>query len=148
MTDLLRPIADAPVDPPRPRLTLVLLRVLATVHALLAVSQPVSIGQYLSGVYAWLGVHSTGAGVLILVAMALGVVSIWSAIAGRRLWVAMVGPLFFFADGLQTGMGYSRTLSIHVPLGVAIVAGSVAFASWTWTRGATRVRASRARGRR
>jgi len=134
MTDLVRPIADAPAAPRRPLVAVfaVLLRISATLHALLAVSQPVSIGQYLSGVYAWLGVHSTGAGLLILAAMALGVVSIGYAIAARRVWVALVGPLFFFADGFQTGMGYSRTLSVHVPLGVAIVAGSLLFAGWTW----------------
>lgn len=134
MTDLVQPIADAPAGPRRPLAMVygVLLRILATGHALLALSQPVSIGQYLSGVYAWLGVHSTGAGLLILVAMPLGLVSIGYAIVARRVWVAVVGPLFFFADGLQTGMGYARTLSVHVPLGVAIVAGSLAFAGWTW----------------
>ena len=134
MTDLVRPPTDAPAAPRRPLLpaALVLLRVVATAHALLAVTQPVSIGQYLSGVYSWLGVHSTGAGLLILVAMAVGVVSIGYAIVGGRIWVAVVGPLFFFADGLQTGMGYARTLSVHVPLGVAIVAGSLLFAGWTW----------------
>ena len=28
-------------------------------------------------------------------------------------------------------MGYTRQLAIHIPLGIALVAGAVAFAVWT-----------------
>ena len=59
--------APAPrVDAPERRrgftVWLSLLRVLAVLHALAAIGQPLWIGQYLNGLYTWLGIHSAGAG--------------------------------------------------------------------------------------
>ena len=146
MTTLLRPSGEA-IRPDRRRagfgFTLVLLRVLATVHALLVLSQPVSIGQYLSGLYDWLGVHAFGASMVILSAMLLSVVTIGYALTGGRLWVAVVGPALFLSEGLQIGMGYQRNLALHVPLGVAIVVATLAFAGWSWSRAAARPRSGR-----
>ena len=146
MTTLFRPAGEA-IRPGRRRagfgLTLILLRVLATVHALLVLSQPVSIGQYLSGLYDWLGVHAFGASMVIVSAMLLSVVAIGYAVTGGRLWAVAVGPALFLAEGLQIGMGYQRNLALHVPLGVAIAVATLVFAGWSWSRAAARPRSGR-----
>lgn len=46
---------------------------------------------------------------------------------GWPVWVA--GGLML-ADTAQIGVGYSRLLYLHIPLGVAIVATSLIFAMW------------------
>jgi hypothetical protein len=139
------PPPSAPL-PRRPRFFRVgrtALRVVGTLHALLALSQAFSIGQYLDGSYALLRVHATAAGILMLVAAALGVVGVLYAVAGGRIWVAVVCCLFYFSEGVQTGMGYSRHLGIHIPLGVAIVAAALLVGGWSWTRAAGRPRTAR-----
>jgi hypothetical protein len=52
--------------------------------------------------------------------------------------------LLFLAVGLQIGMGFSRQLGVHVPLGVGIVTASVLLTAWVWTPSARRARARRA----
>ncbi len=65
-------------------------------------------------------------------------------VGGRgRLWVLPVTVLVFLAEGFQIGMGYSRQLHLHVPLGVAIVVTAVLLAAWVWTPSAARPRGSR-----
>ena len=45
-------------------------------------------------------------------------------------WPALATAALFFAEGMQIGMGYTRVLAIHVPLGVAIVASLLALSVW------------------
>lgn len=136
------PVPDLP--PPRRgrwfRVTLYALRGVATLHALLAASQAVTIGRYLDGAYEMIRWHSTAAGILVLVGLALAVVGLVHGLAGGRWWGAAACLSFFFAEGVQTGMGYSRALDIHIPLGVASVGGALALAAWSWTRAAGRGR--------
>jgi hypothetical protein len=125
--------------PRRPRLfrtSRVALRLFASLHALLALSQAFSIGQYLNGNYALLHVHAIAASVLMLFAAALGVVGVLYAVAGGRIWVGAVCFLFYFSEGVQTGMGYTRQLGVHIPLGVAIVTAALLVCGWSWTRAA------------
>ncbi|GAA1433289.1 hypothetical protein GCM10009616_24920 [Microlunatus lacustris] len=123
-----------------------LFRVLALLHAVLALAQPVSIGLYLDGRYGLLQVHQAAAGLLVLAALTLGVVALGYVLGGGRLWALGCVPLFL-AEGIQTGMGYSRSLSVHVPLGVAVVALAVVVAVLAWTPAAGRPRAPRRRHR-
>jgi hypothetical protein len=51
--------------------------------------------------------------------------------------------LVFLAEGFQIGMGHSRQLDLHVPLGVAIVVAAVLLAAWVWTPSAARARGMR-----
>ena len=118
----------------------------ACLHALLTMSQAVTIGRYLDGSYGMIRLHANVASSLILVAVALAVVAVVYTLAGGRLWVGGACLLFFFAEGFQTGMGYAGRLNIQVPLGVAIVAGALGVAVWSWSRAAARPRATR-RGR-
>jgi polyferredoxin len=142
--------APAPVPPAvRRRLFVVALyglRVVATLHALLAMSQAVSIGRYLTGSYLMIKVHGAVAGITMMSALALALAALLYALAGGRLWVALVCPLFFFAEGFQTGMGYARSLGVHVPLGVVIITSAVVVGGWTWSRAASRPRVRRTSG--
>jgi hypothetical protein len=122
---------------------LVLLRVLAVLQAVVAIGQPLSIGQYLAGLYTWLGLHSAGAVALILVSFLLAVTSIGYAISGGRVWVPIVCWLLMFAVEVQAGMGYARVLAVHIPLGVFVVTASVLLAIWSLRRVATRTRPRR-----
>lgn len=133
--------------PPRRALfatSLYLLRLLATVQAVLALTQALSIGQYLDGRYGLLQVHQVAAGLMILSGMLLAVVALGYVLSGGRVWVSS-SALLFLAEGAQTGLGYSRALGVHVPLGVAIVALAVVVAVWSWTPAAGRPRARRLR---
>ncbi len=120
-------------------------RVMATLHGLCALAQPVWIGQYLNGRYTRLELHSLTGTALLLSAMLLGAVTVAYVVAGGRAW-ALLAVLFFLTEGLQTGMGYSRDLAIHVPLGVAIAGLAVFLAVWVWTPGASRRRPARRSG--
>lgn len=140
--------ADPPPEPPPSAATtprrlflpaLYLLRVLATLNALLVIAQAWSIGQYLNGDYPLLRLHATVAGIAILSAAALGLVAVVYAFAGGPWW--SVGTvLLFLAEGFQTGMGWARQLGIHVPLGVAVVTLAVLVAVWSWSPAAARPR--------
>jgi len=122
------------------RPSLYLLRLLGSVHALLALSQALTIGQYFGGNYPMLRVHAVAAGILILAAASLALVALLYAVAGGRIWVAVVCPLCYLAEGLQIGAGYDRSLAVHVPLGVTIVASALLVAGWSWSRSAGRTR--------
>ena len=130
------------------RLALGALRLVASLHALVAVLQPIWMGQYLDGVYTMLTNHAVGGGVLVPIAMLLTVTAVVYVLAGGRWWLLVVGPLFIVADGIQVGLGYARLLAVHIPLGVAIVAGAMLLAGWCWTRAAGRGRAPRQGGGR
>jgi hypothetical protein len=148
-TTLPPPVGTTPppaVRPPVFGVLRALFRVLALLHAALALAQPVSIGLYLDGRYGLLQVHRAAAGLLVLAALALGVVALGHVLSGGRLWARGCVPLFL-AAGIQTGMGYSRSLGVHVPLGVALVALAVAVAVLAWTPATSRRRAPRRRHR-
>jgi hypothetical protein len=119
--------------------SLYLLRAMATLQALLAMSQAISIGQYLNGSYAMIRVHAMLAHICLYSAAALGLTAIFYVIVGGRVRVALCVGLFFL-EGVQTAMGYSRLLAVHIPLGVAIVGTAVFVGAWSWTRGAARPR--------
>jgi hypothetical protein len=111
-----------------------LLRLLVTVQALDAFLQAVFEGRFLAGDFAMLGLHRTngtlvgGASMGVLVASVVA----WrvARVPGRIvLGLALLGPL----AGLQIFLGFRRTLGIHVPLGVAIIALSGWLGVWLWT---------------
>jgi hypothetical protein len=104
-----------------------------TLLALSCVAQPLSIGRYLDGDYDMIGLHSGNAILLVLITTAAGTVAlVWWLTGGHPGPLVALGVLWF-AVGLQIGMGFSRNLSVHIPLGVAIVAAALALAAWSWT---------------
>jgi hypothetical protein len=115
------------------------LRIMLTLEAVLVGLQPISIGQYLDGRYALLDMHAAVAAGAEQVALLLIGVVIWYVLAGGRLWV-LVGILLGIAVEAQAAMGYIRDLAVHIPLGVAVVGGTIGFAIWAWTPSSARFR--------
>ncbi len=110
------------------------MRFLLTGHLVAVLAQPVLAGRYLTGDVDAIEVHGLVGSLLALVAMALIAGALAYVVGGRgRLWVLPVSVLLFLAEGFQIGMGYSRQLQLHVPLGVAIVVAAVLLAAWVWT---------------
>jgi uncharacterized membrane protein (UPF0182 family) len=140
--DTLAPPKAAPTR--RPRLTLWTLRLLLTGHLLAVLAQPVLAGRFLTGDVDAIKTHGLVGSLLALVAMSLIAGALLYVVGGRgQLWVLPVTVLLFLAEGFQIGMGYSRQLHLHVPLGVAIVVIAVLLAAWVWTPCAARARGTR-----
>ena len=137
----------APPTPPptrRPRIPLWTLRFLLTGPLLAVLAQPVLAGRFLTGDVDAMEVHGLVGSLLALVAMSLIAGALLYVVGGRgQLWVLPVTVLLFLAEGFQIGMGFSKQLHLHVPLGVAIVVIAVLLAAWVWTPSAARPRGSR-----
>ena len=101
------------------------------VHAATAFLQPVLAGTYLSGNPAANGVHEIAGSMLPVIAVLMipAALLYWRR-GGGRAWPLAAVLTLIAAEGAQIGMGYGRSLQIHIPLGVGIVAGSIAFAAW------------------
>lgn len=111
-----------------------LLRLILSLYAVMAVAQPVLAGSYLSGNFDAISAHGLNGGMLMPAAMLTFPVALCHWLLGRGSgWPVAVVAALFLAQGLQIGMGYSRQLMIHIPLGVAIVATVLAVAVWSWT---------------
>lgn len=124
----------------RPRLTLWLLRIVATLHVVLVLFQPVLAGLFLTGDVDAIDMHATVANIVAFVAMALVGVGIAYVVARGRLWVLLALVVLLAAVVVQAILGYARILQYHVPLGVAVVTASVLLAIWVWTPAAARPR--------
>jgi len=120
----------------RPRWPVVLFRATATFYALAAVAQPFLAGLFLSGSFSALKAHEVtgqavgGLGILTLICAIL----LWRVGGGPVAAVRISGGLLV-AVVLQIILGYDRLLVLHVPLGVAMVAGIGRLAFFAW-RGA------------
>lgn len=109
-------------DDTGPRATLWLLRASTTLITLAILAQPVFAGGYLAGGFNLLSTHATTASVVMALALAQIVLALCYWLAGRgSVYPLPLAVVMFMAAGLQTGMGYSRTLAVHIPLGVLIV---------------------------
>jgi hypothetical protein len=116
-----------------PRASAWALRVTLTLLALGCVAQPLLIGRYLDGDYGAIGEHGANGIFLLLLTMVAGIAAIaWWIAGGHPVPLAAIA-LLWFALGFQIGMGYSRNLSIHIPLGVGIVTAALVAAGWSWT---------------
>jgi hypothetical protein len=124
----------------RPRLTLWLLRIAATVHLVLLVAQPVLAGLFLTGNVDAIDVHATVADIVAFAELGLIGIAVAYVVARGRWWVLVASVLLLAAVVAQMVFGYSRALQFHIPLGVAIVTTGVFLAIWAWTPAAARPR--------
>ncbi|SHN05756.1 hypothetical protein [Cryptosporangium aurantiacum] len=127
----------------RPRVTLWLLRLGLTVHALCVVAQPVLAGRFLDGDYDAISAHSLNGSVLPASGMLVGAVALAYLIAGGAVWPLLAFSALWLAEGFQIGAGYARVLAIHIPLGVAIVVAALGLTIWSWLPAAARPRRGR-----
>ncbi|MFC7623085.1 hypothetical protein [Microlunatus sp. GCM10028923] len=115
-----------------------LLRVVATAHGLAVFAQPVFAGAYLSGQYDRLALHALGADLVSYLGYGQLVITIVLLIIGGPRWPLPATLLVVAAETGQYVAGLAGALDLHVPLGVAIVAGNVVLVINLWrpqTRG-------------
>lgn len=124
----------------RPRLTLWLLRLAVTAHLVAVTAQPLLAGLFLTGDVDAITLHGTLGSVLAGLDLLVFASALAYALRGGRLWPIPVAVLQFVAAGLQIGLGHSRALQAHLPLGVAMVAVALVLAIWVWTPAAARPR--------
>lgn len=114
-------------------------RLTMSVAAVLLCDQAVFAGQFLAGSYPALHTHrenATYAGIAVLVAAAAAVLIRWP---GRGPWWPAPACLGLFGlIALQITLGFSRTVTIHVPLGVSIIVLAIWLAIWSWRNPAQR----------
>jgi hypothetical protein len=114
-----------------PRATLRTVRIVAVLHSLCAIVQPMLAGVYLSGEVDAIDIHAlnghvvSGLGVIQLVA---AIVFVWR---GRgRAWPLHASIAIVVAEQVQTGVGFEGLVAIHLPLGVSIVAMQILLTVW------------------
>jgi hypothetical protein len=110
------------------------LRAVLILQVLDAFLQPVLEGRFLSGSFAMLAVHrqnGTYVGGLSMAVLVLTFVT-WRLyhVPGRIVaGLGLLGPV----AGLEIFLGFTRSLGIHVPLGVAFIALSGWLMFWVWS---------------
>jgi hypothetical protein len=111
--------------------SLAALRLVAATHAIAICLQPVLAGVYLNGSGGALRIHEPiGLAVATIALIQLLAATIWWR-SGGRFAAPLVSLLVLIGESVQIGMGYSRALALHLPLGIALVGAVVAFAFWT-----------------
>lgn len=110
-----------------------MLRTTVTIEAVLACVQPVLIGGFLQGNYSSLQLHKDNATFTAVAAMLMLLAAVVHWRPGRGpAWPILASLVVVCGIVVQILLGYARTLSVHVPLGVAIVAGDVLLLVWVW----------------
>jgi len=125
MTDLTE------ADPPR--WAYLPFRLAITLAALMLFDQAVFAGQFLSGNFGALTTHrenATVAGIAVLVAAVAAILVRWP---GRGpIWPLGASLGLFGLVALQIVIGFRRLLTVHVPLGVAVIFLVVLLVIWAW----------------
>ncbi|HEY0688149.1 MAG TPA: hypothetical protein VGD71_03840 [Kribbella sp.] len=107
----------------------------STVFAILVVAQPVLAGQFLSGAYSALLLHSTNANVIAGAAFIVLAAAIVFHVLGRGpRWPIAVSAAEFGVVTLQVTAGHLRWMALHIPLGVGVVALSILLAAESWRK--------------
>jgi hypothetical protein len=104
-----------------------------TLAALMLFDQAVFAGQFLSGTFGALHTHrenATFAGLSVILAAACAVFVRWP---GRGpIWPLLACLGLFALIALQIVFGFARQLTLHIPLGTAIILLAVLLAVWAW----------------
>lgn len=108
-------------------------RILATLVALLFFLQAVYAGQFLSGTFGALLQHQTKAALTDFALFATVPAAVLVRWPGRGPWwpiLAVVGLIVL--SYTQSELGFSRIVTVHIPLGVVIILLSTGLAIWGW----------------
>jgi len=117
--------------PGRPRATRWVLLAVIVVHTIVAAAQPVLAGSYFEGNVDAITTHGSIGSLLPLLSMIQFGAAVLFWRPGHGPWWPVVATAgVFLAEGLQIGLGFSRALAIHIPLGVAIVSALVVLSIW------------------
>ena len=111
------------------------LRAVTALTTLSAFTQAVLAGGVVSGRIEMLPLHSTNGLLLVLSTLVLLVALVVAWRPGRGpAWMLLAGALLTFATAVQLGLGFSRSLAIHVPLGTTVIIAQVMLLVWVWHR--------------
>ena len=115
------------------RWTQLLFRTVVTCETALALGQAVLAGSFLSGHSGALDLHALNATAtgLTAVAQTVAALLLWRP-GGGPGWPALASAELFAAEAGQMARGYGRVLAVHVPLGVAVIAGTLLMLVWSW----------------
>jgi hypothetical protein len=108
-------------------------RIMVSAAAVLLFNQAVFAGQFLSGTFGALHTHrenATAAGIVVLAAALAAVPIRWPGRGPSWPILACLG--LFGLIALQIMLGFARVLTVHVPLGVAIIVLAVLLVIWAW----------------
>jgi len=122
-----------PLTHRRPRTTLVLLRILLVIHAVLVAAQPILAGYFLSGdvdAMAWHG--PIGSSLFLVATVQLIAAILYWRPGGGRAWPALVTLGLIAAELTQVVFGYAQNFAVHVPLGTAIVITVLWMTVWSF----------------
>ncbi|MBO1334394.1 hypothetical protein [Streptomyces sp. VRA16 Mangrove soil] len=111
-----------------------ILRLAVTVHTAVAFGQPAFAGAYLSGDIGGLDWHARGADVTFSLGIVQAVIGVVAARRSRRWWPAVASVLILIAESGQYAAGLAGALWLHIPLGVALLAGLTVLCVTVWTR--------------
>ena len=115
-----------------------LLRVASLLLACGLVATPILIGTFLEGNYPALGDHAFVGGALIPFTFVTFLVALLLVAATRARfpwWPAALLAVMAALVTMQSGWGYGRTTSLHVPNGVFLVGAGVFLSGWLWAPG-------------
>jgi hypothetical protein len=113
--------------------TLWLFRIAVTLTALLTFTQAVLAGGFLAGHFGMLAMHRDNSTIAVIAALVMAVAGVLMWRPGRGPWWPALASLgLLVVEVVQTFMGYSRVLSIHIPLGVLTVAAFPLLLVWVW----------------
>lgn len=112
-----------------------LLRVVTALATLSAFTQAVLAGGVVAGRIEALPLHSANGLLLALgnVVLLIALVLAWRP-GGGPAWTVFAGLLLAFATMVQLGLGFSRSLAIHVPLGTTVIIAVFLLLVWAWQR--------------
>jgi hypothetical protein len=112
-----------------------LLRAVTVLTTLSAFTQAVLAGGVVAGRIESLPLHSTNGLMLVAGTLALmaALVLAWRP-GGGPAWMPLAGLLLTFATVVQLGLGFARSLAIHVPLGTTVIIAQVMLLVWVWRR--------------
>jgi hypothetical protein len=111
--------------------TLWLLRGIAFVQLAMLAFQPVLAGLFLDGELDAIAVHGLSGSLLVLTDMAQVVAALLYFLAGRgKLWPLLLTAGMWLPLGIQIGMGHSRNMLVHIPLGVTLIVLQVVLFVW------------------
>ncbi len=127
------PIRTHPDTAERPEWPMWAFRVSMSITAVLLIDQAVFAGQFLAGSFGALQNHRDGAtyaGIGALTSAGVAVTRRWP---GRRsLWPMWACLGLFGLIAGQIMLGFARILTLHIPLGVAIITITAAVTGWAW----------------
>jgi hypothetical protein len=136
--------ADTGTTHQGPRQSLQVLRVVAVLHSLAMIVQPVFAGMYLSGDVDALFAHQVNAGVVTafdVIQLICAIVFSWKG--GGRFWPIYTSLAIAVVVEVQVGVGFERVMAIHVPLGVSIIVAQILLTVWLFRADAATPRVRR-----